>query len=153
MSLPELPTVDDASPPEVSPPPAPAANDDALTLPPEKPEENIRRQSQKPVLSSPSLPPARVSRNILAGKVVSGESGQPEEGVTVTVSSRARAFVDRIATTDALGRYAFRLPDGDWTVKVTMPSGKVYAVSKITVSGGQITDDLGQKVPTLTITR
>jgi hypothetical protein len=105
------------------------------------------------VLSTPKLPQTQLSRNVLAGKVLSSESGQPEEGVKVTVSSRAGAFVDRSATTDALGRYAVRLPDGDWTVKVSMPSGRVYSVSQITVSGGQITDDVGRNVPSLTITR
>ncbi len=109
-----------------------------------------RHRVQKPVLATPAV---RVSRNVLEGKVVSGETGQPEEGVRLTVSSRAGAFVDRVQTTDAYGRYAIRLPDGDWTVKVTMPSGRTYSVSQITVSGGQITDDLGRNVPSLTITR
>jgi hypothetical protein len=46
-----------------------------------------------------------------------------------------------------------KLPDGDWTVKVAMPSGRVYAVSQITISGGQITDDVGRDIPSLIITR
>ena len=58
-----------------------------------------------------------------------------------------------MAVTDAFGRYAVRLPDGDWTVKVTSASGKVYSVSEVTVSGGQISDELGRDVPTLTINR
>jgi hypothetical protein len=132
---------------EKASPPAPAAGEAPLpTLPP---EEN-RYKVQRPVLPAPA---SRVSRNVLEGKVVSGETGQPEEGVRLTVSSRAGAFVDRVQTTDAFGRYAIRLPDGDWTVKVTMPSGRTYSVSQITVSGGQITDDLGRNVPSLTITR
>ena len=109
----------------------------------------MRRESRKPVdLSAP-----RASRNILEGKVVSGEGGQPEENVRVTVSNRAGAFVDRTVTTDAYGRYAIRVPDGDWTVKVTMPSGRVYDVYQLTVSGDQITDDRGEAVASLTITR
>ena len=55
--------------------------------------------------------------------------------------------------TDAYGRYAIRVPDGDWTVKVTMPSGRVYDVYQLTVSGDQITDDRGEAVASLTITR
>ena len=71
----------------------------------------------------------------------------------VTVSNRVGTFADRVAVTDAFGRYAVRLPDGDWTVKVTSASGKVYSVSEVTVSGGQISDELGRDVPTLTINR
>ena len=40
----------------------------------------------------------------------------------------------------AFGRFAVKVPDGDWVVKVTMPSGRVYPVSEITVSNGMITD-------------
>jgi hypothetical protein len=85
--------------------------------------------------------------------VVSGDTGRPEEGVQVVISNRAGSYVDRVALTDALGRYAFSLPDGDWTVKVAMPSGRVYAVSQLTVSGGQIHDNLGRDIPSLTINR
>ena len=56
-------------------------------------------------------------------------------------------------STDAVGRFAVKVPDGDWTVKVTMPSGRVYAVSQITVSNGAITDDSGRDIPSLVITR
>jgi hypothetical protein len=34
-----------------------------------------------------------------------------------------------------------------------MPSGRVYAVSQITVSNGLITDDIGRDIPSLIITR
>ena len=39
------------------------------------------------------------------------------------------------------------------TVKVTMPSGRVYSVSEITVSNGYITDNIGRDIPSLVITR
>ena len=55
--------------------------------------------------------------------------------------------------TDAFGRFVMRVPDGDWTVSVTMPSGRVYSVSQIIVSNGQITDEIGRDVPSLVITR
>jgi hypothetical protein len=71
----------------------------------------------------------------------------------VIVSSRAGNYVDRVATTNASGQYAVKLPDGDWTVKVAMPSGRIYAVSQITVSSGQIFDDAGRDIPSLIITR
>jgi len=99
------------------------------------------------------LPVTRLSRNVLQGRVVSGDTGTTEEGVQLVVSSRTNAFTDRVANTDAFGRYAIKVPDGDWTVNVVMPSGRMYPVSQITVSGGQITDDLGRNVPSLTITR
>jgi hypothetical protein len=80
-------------------------------------------------------------------------SSEPEQGVQVTVSSRTNAFVDRFKLTDEDGRFAIQVPDGDWTVKVTMPSGRVYPVSQITVSNGLITDDIGRDIPSLIITR
>ena len=55
--------------------------------------------------------------------------------------------------TNAFGRFAVRLADGDWAVNVTMPSGRVYEVSQIRVSDGQITDSQGRRVPSLEITR
>ena len=62
-------------------------------------------------------------------------------------------FDRKVALTDAFGRFAVRLDDGDWTVNVTMPSGRVYSVSQIRVSNGQITDPQGNRVPSLEITR
>ncbi len=55
---------------------------------------------------------------------------------------------------DAYGRFAIKLSEGDWTVNVTMPSGRVFPVSQITVSGGKIYDQReGLEVPSLIITR
>jgi hypothetical protein len=34
-----------------------------------------------------------------------------------------------------------------------MPSGRVYAVSQLRVSNGQIIDSLGRRIPSLEITR
>jgi hypothetical protein len=116
------------------------------------PGGTIRRDNQKPRYTSPrSLPPEL--RNILFGTVKARGSSQPEQGVQVTVSSRTNAFVDRVKLTDDDGHFAIRVPDGDWTVKVTMPSGRAYPVSQITVSNGLITDDIGRDIPSLVITR
>ena len=82
----------------------------------------------------------------LLQKAFRGRTSLKSKILQIIVSNRAGGFVDRTASTDAYGRYAIRLPDGDWTVKVAMPSGRTYAVSQITVSGGQITDDLGSSV-------
>ena len=85
--------------------------------------------------------------------MVSGDTGSLEEGVQVIVSSQTNAFRDRTTTTNTNGRYSLRVPDGDWTVSVVMPTGRAYPVSRITISGGEIVDDLGRDVPSLTITR
>jgi hypothetical protein len=85
--------------------------------------------------------------------VQSSAGGQPEEGVRVTVTNQADRTDNKFGFTNAFGRFAIRLDDGDWTVKVTMPSGRVYPVSQIRVSNGQITDPQGQRVPSLEITR
>jgi hypothetical protein len=92
-------------------------------------------------------------RNILFGRVKSRETNEPEEGVRVTISNRLDPSESREALSDAFGRFAVRVPDGQWNVNVTMPSGRVYAVSRIDVTGGLITDDIGRDIPSLVITR
>jgi len=141
------------APADQSPPPSSPADDGLLPAPQDHLGYNSsRRESLRPVYD-----PARMSdaaaRNVLFGRVRERISREPEEGVQVLLSNRTGAFDERTAMTDAFGRFAVRLPDGDWTVKVAMPSGRVYAVSEITVSNGLITDDQGRDVPSLTITR
>ena len=142
-------------PAKTKPPVAPGG--DPLPVEPAPPggEEAVRREVQRPLIRAPQ-PYVRSAKkgdlNVLEGRVVA-DTGGAEEGVLVTVENRLKTFTDRVATTDALGHYSVRLPDGDWTVKVTMPSGRSYAVSRLTVSNGQISDDLGRDVPSLTITR
>jgi hypothetical protein len=90
--------------------------------------------------------------NILIGTVLSSSDGQPEEGVQISVRNAAMG-VGKTATTNAFGRFAVRLADGDWTVDVTMPSGRIYEVSQLRVADGVITDSQGRRVPSLEITR
>jgi hypothetical protein len=53
---------------------------------------------------------------------------------------------------NAFGRFAIRLPDGDWTVRVTMPSGRTYAVRQISVQDGRVVDqEEGRDIPNLII--
>jgi len=92
-------------------------------------------------------------RNVLFGRVKTRDTNEPEEGVRVTISNRTNAYADRVALTDAFGRFAVKVPDGDWTVRVSMPSGRAYSVSQITVSNGLISDDIGRDIPSLVITR
>jgi hypothetical protein len=94
-----------------------------------------------------------LSRNVLTGIVQSSASGEPEEGVRLTLTYPSDRRLNKVTSTDAYGRFAVRLADGDWTVNVTMPSGRVYAVSQLRVSDGQITDSQGRRIPSLEITR
>jgi hypothetical protein len=112
-----------------------------------------RYDVRKPRSTDADVRPVSLTRSILEGKVISADSGQPEEGVRVTIIDHRGRFDDRTATTDALGRYAVNLPEGDWTVRVEMPSRKTYPVSEITVGGGRITDTSGRAVASLTIKR
>ena len=113
---------------------------------------SLRRDSQKPVLATPRNLRSEL-RNVLFGRVKSRDTNEPEEGVRVTIASRSKTFEDRVALSDAFGRFAVKVPDGDWLVNVTMPSGRVYTVSEITVSNGLITDTIGRDIPSLVITR
>lgn len=137
------------------PPVAPSDSGDLFPAPEEQPATQGGRQtreSQRPVLTTPrTLRPEL--RNILFGRVRARDTDEPEEGVRVTVSNRRDPSESREGRTDAFGRFAVRVPDGDWNVNVTMPSGRVYSVSRINVTGGQITDEIGRDVPSLVITR
>lgn len=131
-------------------PQAPGAEPDDLG-PPNNPPGGIRYQARRPVFPNPAIRPE--TRNVLFGTVQSRADGQPEEGVRVSVLNALDANRDKSTVTDAFGHFSMRLYDGDWTVNVTMPSGRVYPVSEIRVSGGQITDSQGRRVPSLEITR
>ena len=94
-------------------------------------------------------------RNILRGRVISADTRRTEEGVTIIVSNATKNFNDRQTMTDADGEFKVSLPDGDWTVKVKMPSGSVYQVGRdyVTASNGRVTDSSGKNVSEFLITR
>jgi hypothetical protein len=145
-----------ASPGPVELPKAPAGLDDLERAPGSDETSGSgsvgRRVVQKPPLAT--LRDVRSQyRNVLFGRVKTRDTNEPEEGVRVTISNRRNAYADRVALTDAFGRFAVKVPDGDWTVNVTMPSGRAYSVSQITVSNGLISDDIGRDIPSLVITR
>ena len=110
-----------------------------------------RHQAHAAEIASPAAPAS--SRNVLTGFVQSRADGQLEEGVRISVSERLDQTLDKSTLTDAFGRFSMRLTEGDWTVNVTMPSGRVYPVSELRVNNGQIIDSLGRRVPSLEITR
>jgi hypothetical protein len=91
-------------------------------------------------------------RNILVGTVLADADREPEEGVRIRVRNLAGG-AGKDTTTNAFGRFAVRLPDGDWAVDVATRSGRVYEVSQIRVANGVITDNQGRRVPSLEITR
>jgi hypothetical protein len=132
--------------PVETPPPAPGG--------PELPapgDAETRRESFRP--SNYAMRPARPKyANVLLGTVFSSSDGQPEADVRIGVRNAATGGAKAI-TSDALGRFAIRLPDGDWAVDVTMPSGRVYEVSQLHIVNGAITDGLGRRIPSLEITR
>ena len=71
------------------------------------------------------------------------------------ISNVTKNYTDRPAMTDADGEFKISLPDGDWTVKVKMPSGTVYPVGRdyVTASNGRVTDASGRNVAEFLITR
>jgi hypothetical protein len=93
----------------------------------------------------------QTTRNVLLGRVES-DAGEAREGVRVTVSSRNDPGLTRAGESNAYGRFAIRLADGDWTVRVTMPSGRTYPVRQISVQDGRVVDDAeGRDIPDLII--
>jgi len=132
--------------------PVPKRGDVGSDLPPAPPkiDKMTFRDARKP-----AFPLSTEPRNILRGRVVSFDSGRPEESVTVVLASKTGSFADRTAMTDADGDFKVSLPQGDWVVKVKMPSGSVLPVGRdyLTASSGKITDPSGRNVNDFTIKR
>lgn len=145
---------DPITPPPPTTPPAPAGSGGADVQVPGPGQLGPRTQAEETSLRKSQRPTYEV-RNVLRGKVVGFDSGRPEEGVSVILSSRTSGFADRPALTDADGEFKVSLPDGDWTVKVKMPSGVVFPVGRdsLTASNGRIVDVLGRNVKEFLITR
>ncbi|MGP0067443.1 MAG: hypothetical protein ACLQGP_28090 [Isosphaeraceae bacterium] len=120
-------------------------------VPGTNPPGEFRYQARRPAYSTRLL--RTDTRNVLLGVVQSRSGGQPEEGVRIRVTNGEDQSRDKSTLTDAFGRFAMHLTDGDWTVHVTMPSGRIYPVSEIRVTNGEIVDSLGRRVPSLEITR
>lgn len=146
-------------PPPVEPtsPPSPdrPADGPAMPLPGQisKPptDERVNSTSFKPSTYNTARP---IARNILRGRVISFDTLQPEEAVTVVLTSRTGGYADRPTLTDADGEFKVSLPDGDWAVKVTMPSGSVFNVGRaLTASGGRVSDPNGKNVGEMIIKR
>jgi hypothetical protein len=140
------PTKKVADEPPIVPAPPADAGPSQLPLDLPVPGETIMRKAQRPVLGTPGI-------NVLNGVVKSGDTGERVEGASVRLTSRLGQFPDRTVETDAYGRFAVRLQDGEWDVQVPMPSGRVYVVSRLTVTNGKIVDDQGRNIPSLVITR
>jgi hypothetical protein len=144
---PKSSAVDPIAPSVDEPPPV-----DGLPFPDLKAEETNRRSAQKPVYSNTA---ERALRNVLQGKIVSADNLKPEEGVQVVLTDRTGRFLDRTTKTDTKGMFALSLPEGDWAIKVTMPSGRVVAVDQgvVTATAGRVLDRYGRDLKNLIIQR
>jgi len=108
-----------------------------------------RRDNLRPIYSTRS--PRLELRNVLIGRVES-DAGEPLGEVPVTVTSRDNSAIRRDGMTNAFGNFAIRLGEGQWTVNVRMPSGRVYPVRSIRVANGKIVDNQeGREVRNLII--
>jgi hypothetical protein len=125
---------------EVEPAPAPIDN-----------APDGRRESLRPVYSTPIRAARLQMRNVLLGRVES-DAGEPLGEVPVSVTNRDNGAIRKDGMTNAFGNFAIRLTDGEWTVNVRMPNGRIYPVRSITVSNGKIVDNQeGREVRNLII--
>jgi len=157
-SPPEAPAANRAQPsgrnesPELkknAPEPAPARDNEGLEPAPELDPAPVQRDSMRP--KYPAQPESSLVRGILRGRVES-DAGDARESVRVTAVSRNPIGLAHSGTSDAFGAFAIRLEDGDWTVRVTMPSGRVYSVREVSVKDGKVIDGReGREIPNLII--
>jgi hypothetical protein len=121
---------------------APDGNQDQQQLlpAPEAPgSEGIRHETLRPNYSQRARRLQR--KNILFGTIES-DTGAPREEVPVSVVSRTNSQIHHDGISDAFGTFAISVPDGEWTIKVTQPSGRVSSVRSITVRNGKVMDNL-----------
>jgi Carboxypeptidase regulatory-like domain len=146
------PNTKGATSPVTTPKPvAPAGEQGDLELKPAPIDSppNARRDSLRPIYSTATR--AARMRNVLLGRVES-DAGEPLGEVSVSVTSRDNSAIRKDGMTNAFGNFAIRLTDGEWTVNVRMPNGRVYPVRSITVSNGKIVDNQeGREVRNLII--
>ena len=145
------PNGDPAAKTKTATPTAPSGDPSELMPAPgaDNSETRIRRDANRPVYGLRTLRAER--RNVLFGRV-ENSSGDPLGEVPVSVTSRSNSAIHRDGMTNAFGGFAIKLYDGEWTVNVTMPSGRVYPVRNVTVSDGRVLDNKeGREVPTLII--
>jgi hypothetical protein len=108
----------------------------------------LRRESMRPTYSRVR---AAARRNVLFGTVET-DDGVPRSEVPVTVVNRSNSFLRHSGASDAFGTFAIKVPDGQWIVRVTMPSGSQQSVRSITVRDGKVLDNQeGREVQNLII--
>jgi hypothetical protein len=133
-------------------PTAPSGDPVEPDLKPAPMENNAsnRRESLRPIYPmTRTLRPEL--RNVLVGRVES-DFGDPQGEVSVSVTRADNTSIRRVGMTNAFGTFAIRLTDGEWTVNVRMPSGRLYPVRSVTVSNGKIVDNQeGREVRNLII--
>ena len=138
-----------ADPSKTKADPADQSNPTDLQLAPvDTDKETIRRDSQRPTY-------ARVRRadrrNVLIGTVETND-GEARGEVPVSVTNRNNGLLQHNGVSNAFGGFAIRVPDGQWAVKVTMPSGNIQTVRNITVTDGKVMDNVeGKEVYNLII--
>lgn len=115
-----------------------------LNVPPPNPQGGRERSSYKP---------AARRLAVLDGRVIDSATKDPVDAVEVVVSEKLSRFSDRTAKTDAKGRFAVALPEGDWVVKATLPDKKMTTGKDVTVSAGFISDPDGKEIATLVVER
>ena len=60
----------------------------------------------------------------------------------VSVVNRNNPSIRHSGVSNAFGGFAIQVPDGQWSVRVTMPSGNMQTVRDITVTDGRVMDNL-----------
>lgn len=88
---------------------------------------------------------------VVEGKVILQADRTPDAGVSVVMVDVDRKQSNRIATSDALGRFALFAPDGTWELTVIDTDGKRYYYGDFKVNDGLVRDLGGKIYSTVTL--
>jgi hypothetical protein len=147
-----------ASPPAgTQPPSAPAAPKAAPAPGAEQPmEDPFKIESLDNIKPTSFRRSARRDTPNEAGAVVEGRvilegDRSPDAGVSVVMVDANGKQTNRLATTDALGRFALFAPDGTWELTVVDSAGERYYYGDFAVAEGVVRSSNGKVFPNFTL--
>lgn len=111
-------------------------------------DELLRSQSRKPVAGPV------IAETVVQGTVIESANRDPQPNVKVIFTDLDRKQPNLVAITDALGRYAVRVPTGRWRLTVSALDSKPAFYADLDVEDGVVRNIAnGRRYSTITLKR